>query len=130
MDETLTDPNNADSDDDGLTDAREVDETLTDPNNADTDADGLNDLDEVDEHGTDPLNEDTDGGGAPDGQEIEDGTDPLDDADDLLGEEDDVLDGTYKGGNGLSCATGEAAPQAAGGILVALLALVGLRRRR
>ena len=68
-----SDPNNLDSDHDGLTDKEEVDQS-TDPLNADTDGDGLSDSVEVT---TDPLNPDTDGDGLSDSQEIERGTDPL-----------------------------------------------------
>ena len=99
--ETLlgTDPNKADTDDDGLDDGEEVGEdgvydvgTDTDPLTADTDGDGLGDGDEVGEDGvydegtdTDPLLADTDGDGLDDGEEVgEDGvydvgtdTDPL-----------------------------------------------------
>ena len=42
-----TDPNDADSDDDGLNDGDEVNTHGTDPNDADSDDDGLNDGDEV-----------------------------------------------------------------------------------
>lgn len=41
----------------------------TDPNNIDTDGDGLNDAVEVKRWGTDPLNPDTDGDGCSDGRE-------------------------------------------------------------
>jgi len=64
-----------DSDDDGLSDAREAEEG-TDPNNPDSDGDGLNDGDEIAE-GTDPLNQDSDGDGILDGDEVLLGTDPL-----------------------------------------------------
>ncbi|TET90192.1 MAG: PKD domain-containing protein [Methanomassiliicoccales archaeon] len=69
-----------DSDQDGLTDDEE--EALgTDPNDPDTDNDGLSDLYEVGESGTDPTNPDTDGDGIIDGLDedplypnIDDGT--------------------------------------------------------
>src|SRR5699024_3485996 len=51
--EYRTDPNNEDSDGDGLTDYEEVMEYDTDPNNTDTDGDGISDYDEV-QNGTDP----------------------------------------------------------------------------
>ena len=58
----------------------------TDPNNPDTDADGLMDGDEVWTYATDPLNADTDGGGVNDGDEVfVDFTDPNDPADDGTG---------------------------------------------
>lgn len=44
----------------------------------DADGDGLYDDDETDVYGTDPDNPDTDGDGADDGQEVFDGSDPLD----------------------------------------------------
>ena len=49
-----TDPNDPDSDDDGLTDAEEFLQYKTDPNKADTDGDGFTDGDEV-INGFDPL---------------------------------------------------------------------------
>jgi len=59
----------ADADDDGLTNDQEV-QLGTDPNNPDTDLDGLTDGDEVNIYGTDPLDVDTDDDGLSDGQEI------------------------------------------------------------
>ena len=41
-----SDPNDADSDDDGLSDGEEINQG-TDPTNADTDGDGVNDGDEI-----------------------------------------------------------------------------------
>ncbi|MCA9560040.1 MAG: hypothetical protein KC583_15940, partial [Myxococcales bacterium] len=75
-----------DSDGDGLLDRTEdrdndgvVDPGETDPNNPDTDGDGLEDGEEVTTYGTDPLDTDTDDGGVSDGVEVlGDGTDPLD----------------------------------------------------
>jgi len=65
-----------DSDSDGLTDAEE--KILgTNPNNPDTDGDGLIDRAEVNIYHTDPLNPDTDGDGFKDGQEVINGYDPL-----------------------------------------------------
>ena len=84
-----TDPNDADSDDDGLEDGEEdvdhdgvVDPRETDPNDDDSDGDGLEDGVEV-AIGTDPLDADTDGGGKPDDNEVSEGTDPLDPSDDV-----------------------------------------------
>jgi TolB protein len=71
-----TDPNNPDTDSDGLSDGEEVLRRNTDPLNPDTDADSLSDGAEVLEHNTDPLNPDTDGDGLSDGEEISLGTDP------------------------------------------------------
>ena len=65
-----------DFDEDGLTNLEEY-ELGTDPWNADTDGDLLSDGDEVNIHGTDPLNHDTDGDGLLDGSEIKLGFDPL-----------------------------------------------------
>ncbi len=72
-----TDPTNPDSDEDGLSDGNEL-IIGTDPNDADTDEDGLSDGDEVSQ-GTDPSNPDTDGDGVSDSDEITNGTDPTDD---------------------------------------------------
>ena len=99
---TTTDPNNDDTDGDGLIDGGEdangdgsagmpmiggtgsAGSGETDPNNADTDGDTLSDGDEVNGTGplavvgpTDPLDTDTDDGGALDGAEVNtDNTDP------------------------------------------------------
>jgi hypothetical protein len=70
-----TNPLVADTDGDGLTDSQEDanhncarEATETDPNNPDSDADGLNDRIEV-TYGTDPLDADSDDDGIPDGQD-------------------------------------------------------------
>lgn len=60
---------NSDKDRDGLTKREEL-ELGTDPNNPDTDGDGLNDGDEVLKYKTDPLKADTDGDGLKDGEEV------------------------------------------------------------
>ncbi|MGE5436054.1 MAG: OmpA family protein [Syntrophothermus sp.] len=74
-----TDPNNPDTDGDGLLDGQEVLSYKTDPKNPDTDADGLKDGAEVKQYKTDPLNKDTDGDGLGDGQEVNSTkTNPLD----------------------------------------------------
>jgi hypothetical protein len=65
-----------DSDGDGLT-ADEEAAAGTDPQDPDSDDDGLNDGDEVHQHRTNPLDADTDDDGLDDGAEIELGTDPL-----------------------------------------------------
>jgi eukaryotic-like serine/threonine-protein kinase len=61
-----SDPNNPDTDGDGLSDGREINETGTDPKNKDTDGDTLLDGAEVDQIGTSPNNKDTDGDGITD----------------------------------------------------------------
>ncbi|MGE5377057.1 MAG: DPP IV N-terminal domain-containing protein [Bacteroidota bacterium] len=71
-----TDPNNADTDRDGLLDGMEVNQTHTNPLVPDSDGDGLLDGDEVN-RGTNPLNADTDGDGLRDGDEVRIGTNPL-----------------------------------------------------
>ena len=88
-----TDPNNPDSDADGLQDGEEVRVYITDPLNPDSDADGLKDGAEVKTHGTDPLKADTDGDLLSDGDEVNSfKTDPLDNDtdDDLLDDGEEV----------------------------------------
>jgi hypothetical protein len=72
-----TDPNNPDSDNDGLLDGQEVNQTGTEPLQQDSDGDALADGPEVDDYGTSPTNPDSDGDGVPDGAEVAAGTDPL-----------------------------------------------------
>jgi hypothetical protein len=71
-------PEDADSDGDGLIDAQEA-ELGTDPANPDSDEDGLFDGAEV-TGGTDPLLNDTDGDGFGDNAEVTAGSDPNDPA--------------------------------------------------
>jgi hypothetical protein len=70
-----TDPDDADTDDDGLLDGTEVNMAMgggcPSPLDADSDGDGLSDGDEVSFVGTDPCNPDTDGDG------VNDFVDPL-----------------------------------------------------
>ena len=66
-----------DPDHDGLTNLQEF-LNGTNPNNPDTDGDGLNDGNEVNIYKTNPALADTDGDGTPDGIEIQTGTNPLD----------------------------------------------------
>ena len=73
-----TDPNNPDTDGDGLNDGEEYLTYKTDPLKVDTDGDGLNDYDEVKVYKTNPLVVDTDGDGLSDGDEVmKYKTDPL-----------------------------------------------------
>lgn len=72
-----TDPLNADTDGDTLTDGEEVLSHGTDPLKVDTDGDGLSDADEINVHKTNPLRADTDGDGISDADELAAGTDPL-----------------------------------------------------
>ncbi|MCF6239028.1 MAG: hypothetical protein L3J79_09535, partial [Candidatus Marinimicrobia bacterium] len=66
-----------DADNDGLNNFDEF-ILLTDPNNPDSDGDGLTDGEEMNTYGTDPNNVDSDGDGESDGEELSNGTDPLD----------------------------------------------------
>lgn len=86
----------ADSDHDGLEDYLEdgngnglVDPGESDPNDPDSDEDGLQDGDEV-TRGTDPLRADSDGDGVNDGTEVAEGTDPLSDDTDGDGYDDGI----------------------------------------
>jgi len=85
-----TDPNDADSDDDGLFDGDEIALHATGPLDPDSDDDGLRDGREVDAPFTDPLDPDTDDDGLLDGPELFLLTNPRDaDTDD-----DGLTDGT------------------------------------
>lgn len=71
-------PENADTDGDGLKDGEEVKRYKTNPLQQDTDGDGLSDGDEVFTYKTDPAKSDTDGDGLSDGDEVlKNRTDPL-----------------------------------------------------
>ena len=65
-----TDPNNPDTDGDGLNDGAEVKQYQTDPRNPDTDGDSLKDGEEVLNYKTNPLKADTDDDGLKDNEEI------------------------------------------------------------
>lgn len=65
-----------DIDQDGLTDEEEK-AAGTDPNNYDSDNDGLFDREEIDIYKSDPLNSDTDADGYTDGQEVKSGYNPI-----------------------------------------------------
>ncbi|MBX7106992.1 MAG: hypothetical protein K1X57_23175, partial [Gemmataceae bacterium] len=73
-----TNPQNADSDGDGLNDGAEVKQYHTDPNKRDTDGDSLSDGLEVNTYKTDPTKLDSDGDGISDTQEVSLGSDPAD----------------------------------------------------
>ncbi|MBK9249722.1 MAG: OmpA family protein [Ignavibacteria bacterium] len=72
-----TDPNNPDTDGDGLKDGEEVFTYHTDPLKPDTDSDNLTDYDEVFKYNTQPTVADTDTDGLNDGEEIVRKTNPL-----------------------------------------------------
>jgi hypothetical protein len=74
----FTDPAEADTDEDGLSDGAEINLHKTEPLTPDTDSDGLNDGDEVNKYNTSPLISDTDGDSFDDGVEVAAGTDPID----------------------------------------------------
>ena len=65
-----TDPNNRDTDGDGLSDGDEVHKYMTNPLKTDSDGDGLTDADEVNKYKTNPNKTDTDGDGLSDGDEV------------------------------------------------------------
>ena len=73
------DPNNSDSDGDGLNDGDEINSYFTDPLNTDSDSDGLADNDEINTYSTNPILADSDSDNLNDGDEINTYlTDPLD----------------------------------------------------
>ncbi len=86
-------PYTYDADNDGLSDEEEV-ALGTDPNNPDTDGDGLNDGFEAESLGTDPTNPDTDGDQIPDGLERSNGLNPLNAADGAFDRDNDGLSNT------------------------------------
>ncbi|HAM70677.1 MAG TPA: hypothetical protein DCM86_03440, partial [Verrucomicrobiales bacterium] len=65
-----TDPNNPDTDGDGLKDGDEARFYKTDPVRVDTDGDGLSDFEEIRRFHTNPLLADTDDDGLADGEEL------------------------------------------------------------
>jgi uncharacterized protein (TIGR03382 family) len=138
---STTDPNDPDSDDDGLSDGDEdangdgavTDMVIggvgtagsgeTDPNNPDSDGDTLLDGAEVTQHMTNPLDWDTDDGSVDDGTEVARGTDPL------VPEDDVPVDDSTVYLTGGACN----APGGSPTIPLALLALIfglAVRRRR
>lgn len=72
-----TDPNNADTDGDGLFDGEEVNTYKTSPKNFDTDGDGLIDTDEIKVYKSNPNKKDTDDDGFSDGTEVKSGYNPI-----------------------------------------------------
>jgi hypothetical protein len=94
---TSTEPTAVDSDGDGVEDGIEIYLLGTDPNDADTDDDGLVDFEAA--FGLNPLNPDTDGDGVSDGDEIANGTDPL--TPDFAGGGGAGVDGVYVGSDEL-----------------------------
>jgi hypothetical protein len=72
-----TNPNNPDSDGDGLKDGEEVNTYKSNPTVVDSDGDGLPDGEEVNTYKTDPAKADTDGDGVPDAAEIRNGDNPI-----------------------------------------------------
>ncbi len=89
-----TDPNNGDTDSDGLPDGWEIEYFLnpTDPwdSSTDPDEDNLINLQEY-QHGTNPINPDTDGDGLSDGWEVMYSLDPTDSNDAFLDMDGDGL---------------------------------------
>ncbi len=73
-----TDPTSLDTDGDGFWDSHEIGVTHTDPTSADSDGDGYNDYLEAHDYLTDPNSVDTDGDGIGDDVEINGLTDPSD----------------------------------------------------
>lgn len=71
-----TNPQVADTDNDGLNDGPEVNQFKTNPKQADTDGDGLSDGQEVNTAKTDPTKPDTDGDGYSDPAEVSLGSNP------------------------------------------------------
>jgi uncharacterized repeat protein (TIGR01451 family) len=119
-----TNPDDPDSDDDGIPDGTEVNVGGTNPLDDDTDNDGLIDGNEdadhdgtVDPGETDPRDADTDDGGVNDGEEVRRGTDPLQQGDDI---ERRVV------GSGCSASGANGPPSA----LWLILAVLGLTRPR
>ncbi len=94
--EHRTDPTNADSDGDGLSDGVEVLNDGTDPNDADSDEDGLSDADEVLVYGSNPRTFDTDGDGIGDGMELAHGFDPRNPADGAADGDGDSYDNRWE----------------------------------
>ncbi len=92
-----TDPNNPDSDGDGLKDGEEVNTFKTDPLNEDSDSDGLTDGQECKQYRSNPLSNDSDRDGLQDGDEVKNYlTNPIKADSDGDGLEDFIEINTYK----------------------------------
>lgn len=76
LDLLITADKNSDDDGDSLTYVQEV-SYKTNPNNSDTDYDGLGDFEEINKYKTDPNKADTDGDGVKDGAEVAASQNPL-----------------------------------------------------
>lgn len=72
-----TNPLRTDSDGDGLNDAEETTKYATNPFSADSDNDGLSDVEEIITYHTNPSSRDSDNDGLSDKEEIERGSNPL-----------------------------------------------------
>jgi len=90
--------NMTDADSDGLLNLYEYGNS-TDPQDNDTDNDGLNDYEEIVTHGTDPNDNDSDDDGMPDGWEANNGLAPLNNADNMTDADSDNLLNLYEYGN-------------------------------
>jgi hypothetical protein len=74
--EAGSDPLFTDTDEDGMSDFKEVKTLGTNPNVIDADSDGLTDVAELTEHNTDPVKRDTGDDGFSDSEELSAGTNP------------------------------------------------------
>ena len=94
LNRSRTNPLQKDTDSDGLSDGDEFLKHKTDPNSADSDSDKLSDAEEVMKTETNPLASDTDGDGLTDGDELQKSkTDPFkaDSDGDVLSDGDEVV---------------------------------------
>ena len=94
-------PDDSDTDNDGLSDGDEVLVYSSNPLDTDTDGDNIDDGDEVNTYGTSPTNADTDNDGMDDGWEINNGLNPNTDGDAALDLDSDGLTNLYEYQNGL-----------------------------
>lgn len=75
---------NSDTDNDNLSDSKELNEYKTNPLKDDSDGDGLSDSEEILKYKTNPFMKDTDRGSVNDLAEVVRGSDPLDSRDDVV----------------------------------------------